>query len=182
MHRSWSLALGAVTVAIAVSGCGGSNTSSAESWASDVCSAVGTWKTSVQQITTDAANALAKPGATRDDATNAVKQGVDATQTMVDDLKALGPPDTPEGTQAKDDLDSFVTDSQQTLDGVSKALDDIPSGASLTQIVTQLAAQASTLQQTITSGQDLVASLQGLGGELKTGFEQADSCKELRSS
>lgn len=182
MQRPWCLAFGALVVVLAVSGCGGSDTSAAEGWASDVCSSVSTWKTSIQQITTDAANAIAKPGATRDEATNAVQKGVDATQKLVDDLKALGAPDTPEGAQAKDDLDTFTTDTQETIDGVKSALADIPSGAGLAEIVTQLSGQAATLQQALTSGQQLVATLQDLGGDLKKGFEQADSCKELTSS
>ena len=181
MQRTWCLALGAVAVVLAVSGCGGSSSSPAESWASDVCSSVSTWKTSVQQITTDAANAIAKPGSTREDATNAVQKGVDATQKLVDDLKGLEAPDTPEGAQAKKDLDTFATDTQQTIDGVKSALAGIPSGAGLAEIVTQLSGQASTLQQAIASGQQLVTSLQNLGGDLKDGFEQADSCKDLRS-
>ena len=45
-------------------------------------------------------------------------------------------PDTPEGAQAKDDLDTFTTDTQETIDGVKSALADIPSGAGLAEIVT----------------------------------------------
>ena len=154
---------------LAVSGCGGSDTSAAEGWASDVCSSVSTWKTSVQQITTDAANAIAKPGATREESTNAVQNGVDATQKLVDDLKALGAPDTPEGAQAKDDLDTFTTDTQETIDGVKSALADIPSGAGLAEIVTQLSGQAATLQQAIASGQQLVATSRISAATSRTG-------------
>ena len=111
-----------------------------------------------------------------------MQNGVDATQKLVDDLKALGAPDTPEGAQAKDDLDTFTTDTQETIDGVKSALAAIPSGAGIAEIVTQLSGQAATLQQALSSGQQLVATLQDLGGDLKAGFEQADSCKELTSS
>lgn len=176
-----ALALSLTVLTVAVAGCGGSESSAAEGWASDVCSAIGTWKTNVQKITTDATNALTEPGATRQDAETAIDDGVKTTQDLIDELKAIGPPETSNRTEAKTEVDAFVTQAESTVDDVKSALEALPANATLADIVQGLSGLATSLQATIASGQQLVTSLEELGGDLKQGFEKADSCKDLRS-
>ncbi len=131
-------------------------------------------------VTSNAADALTQPGATRADVDDAIDEGVKATETLIDDLKKLGPPDTAEGAQAKEEVDMFLAGAKAALAGVKRAIKDIPAGAKLTTIVTQLSGQAVNLQRTIASGKELILSLEGMGGDLKDGFEKADSCQVLR--
>jgi hypothetical protein len=167
-------------LAFLVSGCGGGGgSSSAEAWASDVCSAIGKWRTDVQQITTNAANTLTEPGATRKDAEQAIGAGIDATQNLLEELKALGPPDADGRDEARSEVNAFVDQAQSTVDDVKRALADLPEEATLGQLVAGLSGLSVSLQKTIASGQQLVKVLAEASGDLKQGFENARSCKEL---
>ena len=171
-----------VVLALAVSGCGGSNsTSTEETWAAGVCSSIATWRTQVETIATDATQAITKPGATRKDIENAIDDGVTASTTLVDDLRALKPPATPEGAQAKVQVDAFVEDVRASIDELQRTIAGLPEGASLAQVIAKLSGLASNLQGTIESGRNLITSLPELGSDLKDGFENAAPCKELRA-
>jgi len=177
-----TIATGAGALILVIAGCGGSSGPSAEeTWASGVCTSISTWRTAVNTITTEATNALTKPGATLADVNTAIDDGVKATDELIDDLKALAPPDTPDGAQAKTEVDAFLNQAQTTLGDVKTALSKVPSDASLQEVVTQLSGLGVSLQRTIASGQQLVSSIEEIGGDIRDGFESADSCKELQS-
>lgn len=175
-------AVGAVVVvALVASGCGGGGTPAAEQWAGDLCTSIATWRTEIDTLSKQAADALTKPATARPALEAAVDDGLAATQTLIDDLEALGPPDVPEGTQAKRELDAFLTAVEQMEADVKQALSDLPATASLADAVQSLSTVGAQLQATIAQGQELVTTLSGLGGELESGFENADSCQQLRS-
>ena len=173
-----------VTAAALAAGCGGdsSQSAAAEEWADGVCTAITTWKTDVAAISTEAAKAITEPGATRGDVTTAVDDGLQATETLVDDLQKLGPPDTPEGADAKKEIDAFLEDAEGSADEVRTTLAGLPETGSVTALVTELSGLATNLQSTIESGRALVNTLQDLGGDLRDGFENAESCQELRAA
>ncbi len=172
----------AAALVLVASGCGGdsSQSAAAEEWADGVCAAITTWKTDVAAISTEAAEAITEPGATRDDVTTAVDDGLQATESLVDELKALGPPDTPEGGDAKKEIDAFLEDAEGSADEVRTTLAGLPETGSVTALVTELSGLATNLASTIESGRALVATLEDLGGDLRDGFENAESCQELR--
>jgi uncharacterized protein YoxC len=145
-----------------------------------VCSSIATWRSEVETIARDAADAITKPGATRDDLETAVDSGLDATTQLVDDLRAAVPPDTPEGQEADAAVDAFLDDVQASDDDVRTALADLPEDAGLTQTVAALSGLATSIQTTVESGRTLVTEITELGGALKDAFENADSCQELR--
>jgi hypothetical protein len=177
-----ALPLSFLLVLLLAAGCGGgSQPSAAEQWAGSVCSSISTWQTEINKLTTETADALSKPGNSRAQLKSAFDSGLQATQTLVDDLKALGPPDTPEGAQAKQDVDAFAKQAQTTADDVQSAVSALPSSTSLAQAVATLAPLGAELQATIQKGSELITTLTGLGGSIKDGFESADSCKELRA-
>jgi hypothetical protein len=111
-----------------------------------------------------------------------VQNGLDATDTLIQELRASVPPDTPEGDQAKAAVDAFLDEVRASDDEVRTALAGIPEGAGLAEIVAELSGLATSLQQTVDSGRTLVSDIQQLGSALKDGFENADSCEELRGS
>ena len=172
-----------IVLALVAAGCGGSGGSTAdeEAWADDVCTSVASWRTEVQTIVTNATNALTQPGATRADLEGAIDEGLDATKTLVEDLRAAVPPDTTEGDEAKAAVDAFVDDVQASDDKVRSALGGLPEDAGLAQVIAELSGLATNLQTTVDNGRALVTQLTELGGSLKDAFENADSCKELRS-
>jgi hypothetical protein len=176
--------VGAVVVlALAfVAGCGGGGSSSGaeEAWANDVCTSIAAWRTEVETIATNAAEAITEPGATRETVEAAIEDGLDATTTLVDELRASVPPDTPEGDEASGAVQAFLDDVQASDDEVRAAIAGLPDDAGLAEIVAELAGLATNLQRTVESGRTLVTDIQQLGGSLKDGFENADACQELR--
>jgi hypothetical protein len=176
--------LAAVTVLLALvaAGCGGGGGSTAEeqAWADEVCTSIASWRMEVETIATDAATALTEPGATRADLEAAIDNGLDATKTLVEDLRAAVPPDTPEGDEAKAAVEAFLDDVQASDDEVRSALAALPEDAGLAQVIAELSGLAMNLQTTVDNGRALVTELTELGGSLKDAFEDADSCQELR--
>jgi hypothetical protein len=177
------LALLAVfAAAVAASGCGGGGTSAEEAWADEICTSIASWKTEVESIARNAADALTEPGATRADVEAAVENGLDATTALVDELRAAVPPDTPEGADAQAAVEAFLDDVRGSDDDVRTALAGIPEGAGLAEIVAELSGLATSLQQTVESGRTLVTDIQQLGSALRDGFANAESCQALRES
>jgi hypothetical protein len=175
-------ALIALALTLAAAGCGGDGGVTAEeTWASDVCTSIAAWRTEVQTIATDAANAVTQPGATRADIEQAVQEGLDATRSVISELRATVPPDTPEGGMAKADVEQFIDDVSAASDEVETALAGLPASAGLAQVVAELGSLAVTLQATVAGGLRLVDELAALGGALKDGFENAESCQDLRA-
>jgi hypothetical protein len=185
-HRpsySCGVRLAAVLVLVVVTaGCGGGGGSSAEeeAWADEVCTTIASWRTEVQTIVTNATNDLTQPGATRADLEAAIDDGLDATKTLVEDLRGAVPPDTPEGDEAKAAVQAFLDDVQASDDEVRSALAGLPEDAGLAQVIASLSGLATNLQTTVDNGRALVTQLTELGGSLKDAFEDADSCQELR--
>jgi hypothetical protein len=171
-----------IVLALVAAGCGGGGGSSAEeeAWATDVCASIASWRTQVETIATDAAEAITKPGATRDTLESAINDGLDATKTLLEDLRDAVPPDTSEGDEAKAAVDAFLDEVSAANDEVETALADLPDAAGLAQIVAALSGLATNLQTTVESGRTLVTELTDLGGAMKDAFENADSCQELR--
>jgi hypothetical protein len=171
----------AIVIALIAAGCGsGGGNPEAEAWADDVCTSIAAWQTEVEAIATDAAKAVTQPGATRGTVEAAIDEGLDATKTLVEDLRTAVPPDTPEVDEARASVDSFLDAVQASDDEVRSALAGLPESAGLAQVLAELAGLATNLQATVDSGRELVSELSGLGGSLKDAFESADSCQELR--
>lgn len=170
--------VGAVAVAVfLLAGCGGddSSTSSAsEDYANSVCSDLSTWITDVQATTkslTDAGLSISK-----DDVENAVGDIEKDTNTLVDELKQEGPPDTEDGQQAQTDLENLTNELQTQVDNVKQAADSNSGPAVLASaVLTAVSNGANALKSTY-------ESLQGLdpAGELKDAFENSDDCKSLK--
>jgi hypothetical protein len=170
-----------IVLALVAAGCGGGGSSAEEeAWANEVCATIASWRTEVETIATDAAEAITKPGATRDTLEGAIDDGLDATKTLLRDLRGAVPPDTSEGEEAKAAVDAFLDEVSAANDEVETALADLPDAAGLAQIVAALSGLATNLQTTVESGRTLVTELTELGGTMKDAFENADSCQELR--
>jgi methyl-accepting chemotaxis protein len=177
-HLMLALATCAASFALVAAGCGGDDESSTEKWASSVCSAVTTWKNDLDQ----AAQPLTDVSSLSEET---VRQAADdaksATETLADSLKGLGRPDTSSGEQVESAVDDLATEVESSAkeietaaEGVS-SLADIPSAVGT--ITTALTALGTTADGAVQTLEDADVS-----GELKTAFDQADSCGELTSS
>ena len=163
-----------VVLALSVAACGGDGESASEEYANGVCSSLSTWVTDVQetvQSLTDAGLAI-----TREDVQTAFDETRDATDALANDLEELGPPETEDGQEARQQLDGLSTQLRQQLDVIQEAID---SGGGLTAIAasvsTAVAAAANAVNTTY-------QNLQGLdpAGELGDAFDSSDDCESLR--
>ena len=165
-------------LAFVAAGCGGQ--SEEEKWASSVCSDLGDWKSQVTQATNDIASEVQSPGAgTLAAIETNVRKAVNATSQLASDLRALGAPDTESGAQAKQQLDSLVSELEGTANQAKQTVQSAK-GSGLTQMVQALTPLASELQSLGTKVSSTLTSIQQTSTKLKDGFQKADSCKQFR--
>jgi hypothetical protein len=176
------LLVSALATALLVAGCGGdsgngSDTTSPTEWADGLCSAVTTWTESL----TSSEQTLQGGNLTKESLQSVAGDVEDSTKTFVDDVKGLGKPDTEDGQKAKDELDGLTDELNSGADTIKSAVDDA-SGAS--SVLGAISTVSTTLQ---TMGQEVSSTFKQLeqldpAGELEQGFQEADSCADLRSS
>lgn len=161
----------ALATTVALAGCGGDEESATEQWAGEVCSQLSTWVTGVEEAVkplTDNPLSLDKTAVQM--ATEDVKG---ATDELVDSLADLGRPETASGAQAKSELDELGTQLQQQVDEVEQAAE--AGSLSLVTVTSALATASSAVESTFESIQSLDSD-----GELRDGFENAESCDSFR--
>jgi uncharacterized phage infection (PIP) family protein YhgE len=181
LRRFGAAVLLTATLAIAAAGCGGSEPSSEEDWAGDVCSAVGDWQDQLEKSATEIRAQIESPGAgTLAAIESEIQEGVDASKELADDLKSLEPPDTESGEQAQQELDSLADQVEETVDKTKETIDSLPENASLSEVATTVAPLLPSLQALATNVSATLASVQERGSELKEGFDKADSCEQYR--
>src|SRR3954462_1387295 len=130
------LAILVLAAAIVAAGCGGGSSSSsgnsgtessataADDWANSVCGAFVAWNNSI----TDAGQGI-RDNPSEEGIKTAGEQIQSATQTLADDLRGLGKPDTESGQQAKDTIDQLATNLDTSMQKITDAIDNA-SGAS----------------------------------------------------
>jgi uncharacterized protein YoxC len=173
------LLIAVVVGALLAAGCGGDDTSEASGttdWADGVCTAITTW---TESLTAAAASATADPS--REGLEGAVADVESATETLQEDLKGLGEPDTEAGEEAQQELEQLSGDLSEDVQKIETAVEDV-SGAS------DVLSATSTVSGTLVSMGDRISSafeqLEQVDGsdELRDAFEQADACTDLRRS
>lgn len=180
MQRTLALPVAVLVAALSLvaAGCGGgSDTSSSEQWADSVCTDLNTWADS---ITTTITGVMSKGlGVTKSDLSAAANQASSATSRLVDDLKAIGPPDTESGQQAQQEVQQ-LGDSIEQHANKARDLVDGASGSGAAGIVStarsllvEIGAAADQLKSALTS-------LEQAGQDIKDGIQSSDSCQKLR--
>jgi ABC-type transporter Mla subunit MlaD len=164
-------------LSIVAAGCGGNDTSSAESWANDVCTELDTWATSVS---TTIRNVMSQgAGVSRADLRGAANQASSATSDLVDGLKAIGPPDTASGDDAQQEVNQLADELSGHADKVRSLVENSPS--TLSGLVTTAQSVLGQIGTAADQVKATLASLEQLGSDLKSGIEQSDACTELRN-
>jgi hypothetical protein len=174
--------IGVLVVLLAVAaGCGGSTPSASEQWADSFCGSVDGWATQIRGYASDVQTAVTSPSA---DSVTTIKstiaKGADATNQMVSDVKALGPPPSESGQSASTTVSSFTTQVEQTLDEVQTQAQSIQNGSSASAIVTAAGTIGTEVSAAVAKGKMTVESLKNQSSELKDGFEKSDSCQQLQ--
>jgi Family of unknown function (DUF6240) len=169
-------ALLVVVLAGLTAGCGDDDNAS-QQWASDVCSDLNTWVSSIQTTVkglTDKGLSIQKS-----DVQAAVDDAKTATNDLTSGLNDLGaPPDDSAAQQAKTELDQLGGTLQTQIASVARAVDENPSTVQLAQTVgVAVSASVAAAKSTFETIQSL-----DVGDELKSAFQDADSCKDLRET
>jgi hypothetical protein len=167
-------ALLVVVLAGLAAGCGDDGNAT-QDWADDVCTELNTWVESIQTTV----NGLTDKGLNlqKSDVQAAVDDAQSATNDLTSGLKELGaPPDDSGAQQAKSELDQFADEIQTQLEEVQQATATQSSVLQLTQTVTAaVSASAAAARSTY-------EAIQSAGGELKSAFQDADSCQDTRDT
>lgn len=168
-------------LAVGAAGCGGGDTSAAESWADDVCTSISDWKTEIRNAGDDIRAELRSPSdGTLARIGESVQSAADATTNLADDLKGMDAPDVDSGDQAKQQVDAFAAQLETTVDEARTTVGDIPDSASLAEILSAVTSLVPSLDALAAKGKSALAAVEATGSEIKDGFENADSCKPLR--
>jgi hypothetical protein len=159
-----------------LAGCGGDDgPPSATEWADDLCTALGDWTDS---ITSAAESVTTEPS--RESLEAAVDDVDGATQKLVGDVEDLETPDLESGQQAEESVDELSDSLSAEVEQVKETAENATLG-NISDTVTAISASFSEMGQQISAA---FTQLEGLdpGGELRTAFEQSDSCSELQAN
>jgi methyl-accepting chemotaxis protein len=184
MRIRWLAAIALLALSGVAAGCGGSDgdseteTSPTAEWATGFCSAVTGWTDDLQSITqqfSDTSNL------SQDGLQSAAEDVRASTQTLIDDLKDLGAPDTDSGQEVKSSLD----DLSSTLDTETSAIEDTADGVSsiadlpsaISNISSSLSALGTAFSQTLQTIEDA-----DVNGELQSALQDSPECADITSS
>ena len=178
------LVVAAIAVlALSASACGGgksSDASATETWASGVCSAFTTWKSSLNEVKTSlkAGGLQSLSSAKLQQAENQVE---DATSTLTKSLKKLGPPSTTSGAAAKNSVRSLENTLSTSMSAVKSA---VPRNPSLSDVVSAIPTITTEFTKMADALSTTVGDLKNAdpGSEIEQAFKQAPSCSAYVSS
>jgi hypothetical protein len=181
VRRIWIGAILVLALAGVAAGCGGDDESESDptaAWADGFCSAVTDWTDELQSITSQFSDTS---NLSEDGIQSAATDVRSATQTLVDELRDLGAPETDSGEEVKSALDTLSA----TLEDESSEIEDTANGVSgitelpsaITKISSSLSALGTAFSQTLETIENADAS-----GELRAALEDSPECADITSS
>jgi len=170
------LALLVALCALTLAGCGGDDTSATEEWAEDLCTSINTWTDSLSTLTESVQEDPSAEGL-RD----AFDEAKEATQTFTDDLRALGPPETESGDEAKSALDELSGEIESGVDEAESTIEGAEGASGTLEAISAISATVASLSDEVSATWEQLQQADP-GGELQDAFEQTESCEEVRSS
>jgi preprotein translocase subunit SecG len=189
MRRTWLLVAAALVVIAAVvlavvlvKNSRSESTPSTTEWAGQVCTSLDKWRTSITSL----ASVSGIP--TQDDVRKKLTDAQVATEQLVTDLKNIGPPETTSGTELKQKLEQQGDQLQRSYEKVKTGAQSAVNNASGTaDLLQRLAAVLPDFQKLVNEISTTIETLESSNvagdsvDEVRQGFENAESCKKLRS-
>ena len=167
-----------VVLVLAAAGCGGDSDKKAnEEYANGVCTAIASWEQQIKSIATTFSGGVSEAALK-----SKVTQAQTATSTLMTQIKAVPPPDTSEGTAAKQQLDQLTTDINTATTSAKTAIAELPPNPSVTVIAATVAVITPQVQNLATQTKSAISALQDAGGSLASAFKDADACQSLGGS
>ncbi len=179
MRAYVALSATVAALALAVTGCGGSDSDEdpTAAWASGFCTAITNWTDELQTVTSQFSDTS---NLSEDGLQSAADDVKSATSDLVDELRALGAPDTQSGEEVRSALDSLSTTLEseadaieETVQGVS-GITEIPSA--LTAVTASLSAMGSAFSSTLQTIEDADSE-----NELQNALEDSPECADISS-
>ena len=170
-------------VAVLATACGSSGPSAEEQWADKVCTPISDWQGKVTKLVDDVQSEIKSPSAGTPAAVkSSVDKGVTDTKQLVSDLKALPAPpaDTENGQTAKQSLTDLGNTLTKSVNDVQAKVKSAQSSESLSQAAAAVTQIASELSAAVAATSTTVDSIKQVSSDLKKGFEDADSCQDLK--
>jgi len=155
---------------------------SATAWADSVCTSFTTWRSSITAVSDVSGDTL-----TPESLQQSLADATTATETLVDDLQALGSPDLDSGDALKQQLDSAAAEIESSFGTLKQGAEDAADASSPSDFLQALAALAPQFQALLDTTQTTVEDLQSanVGADAKTELQQvfsnAASCQQLQA-
>jgi methyl-accepting chemotaxis protein len=166
----------AVGLLLLAAGCGGEDESSTEAWSNDFCSASADWRSSLENIVSQ----FQSPSdLDADSIQGAIDDGLEATESFVDEVESLGAPETEAGQEVAGILDSMTSSIQTTADDLRSTFEGADSLQDLVARAGEAASQIGQLEQELQSSLDEIENLNT--GELRDELESNEDCDAARS-
>jgi hypothetical protein len=166
----------ATAVVLLAAGCGGEEESASEAWANDFCSAAADWRTSLEEIV---GQFQSPSDLNADSISGAIDDGLEATDSFLDEVDSLGAPETEAREEVAGIVDSMSSSIQTTADGLRSTFEGADS---LQDLITQAGAAASEigqLEQELRSSLDQLEQVET--GELGQELESNEDCAAAQS-
>lgn len=189
MRRNWFIAaivLGVVAIGVAALVMRLTEDESAQpsatTWADSVCTSLATWRSSITSLA-DVSGVTLTPESLGDKLDTAEN----ATQTLVTELKDLGPPDLDSGDELKQQLDSAATEIKSSFDTLkqgAEAATEADSPGDFIEALTALGPQFQALLDTMSTTVDDLQNAnvaEDTKAELQQAFSDATSCQQLQA-
>jgi uncharacterized phage infection (PIP) family protein YhgE len=178
------LAAAAALVALVVvaAGCGGSSSETttttaapASEWANSFCSAFASWRTEFDKIS---GQFTSLSSFSKENLQSAADDLDQATKQLIDDLKALGAPDTASGEEVKTSVDQLATTLQTQLDSITKTIDEASGVTGILAAAKDVSGSLSTMFDAISSTATTIENADAQG-ELTDALKSSPDCKDL---
>ena len=189
MRRSWFIAaivIGIVSIVVAALVMrlteDDNGQPSATAWADSVCTSFTTWRSSITAVSDVSGDTL-----TPESLQQSLADATTATETLVDDLQALGSPDLDSGDALKQQLDSAAAEIESSFGTLKQGAEDAADASSPSDFLQALAALAPQFQALLDTTKTTVEDLQSANvgedakTELQQAFSNAASCQQLQA-
>jgi hypothetical protein len=155
---------------------------SATAWADSVCTSFTTWRSSITAVSDVSGDTL-----TPESLQQSLADATTATETLVDDLQALGSPDLDSGDALKQQLDSAAAEIESSFGTLKQGAEDAADASSPADFIAALTSLGPQFQALLDTTQTTVEDLQSANvgedakTELQQAFSNAASCQQLQA-
>ncbi|HSG12906.1 MAG TPA: hypothetical protein VLA22_03470 [Gaiellaceae bacterium] len=182
MRRKLLVAIGVALLAIAAAGCGGGDDAEttteatpASEWADGFCTAVSTWQSAIEDIS---GRFTSLSSLSRENLQAAADDANSATDELIEEIRALGAPDTQSGEEIEASIDDLGSTLETELDSIQATLDET---SGITELPGALKDVSSSITAMTTAFSDTYSTIRDAGAEdeLRDALESSSACDDI---